>query len=104
VGRVKPRSAGKDWLSIGFDPWSAGKDLLTIEFIPKLTCTLSQLQNIEESSQDILLTPSDMKSSSSAVLSSRLLIHDASKTYSRLNIIIFKYISKILHRHQNCHI
>ena len=42
VGRVKPRSAGKDWLTIGFDPWSAGKDLLTIEFIPKLTCTLSQ--------------------------------------------------------------
>ena len=36
VGRVKPRSAGKDWVAIGFDPWSAGKDLLNVEFVPFL--------------------------------------------------------------------
>lgn len=36
VGRVKPRSAGKDWLAIGFDPWSAGKEMLSIEFVPFL--------------------------------------------------------------------
>ena len=36
VGRVKPRSAGKDWQAIGFDPWSTGKELLNIEFVPFL--------------------------------------------------------------------
>lgn len=36
VGRVKPRSAGQDWLAIGFDPWSTGKELLNIEFVPFL--------------------------------------------------------------------
>ena len=36
VGRVKPRSAGKDWLAIGFDPWSTGKELLLTEFVPFL--------------------------------------------------------------------
>ncbi len=36
VGRVKPRSAGKDWVAIGFDPWSAGKELLRVEFVPFL--------------------------------------------------------------------
>ena len=94
VGRVKPRSAGKDWLTIGFDPWSAGKDLLTIEFIPKLTCTLSQLQNIEESSQDILLTPSDMKNSSSAALSHH---HDEREAN---NLELFAKLSRCI-RHGN---
>jgi len=36
VGRVKPRSAGKDWSTIGFDPWSAGKEVLTFQFLPSI--------------------------------------------------------------------
>ncbi|CAM9534103.1 unnamed protein product [Chrysoparadoxa australica] len=37
VGRIKPRSAADDWLSVGFDPWSAGREPLSAEFIPALT-------------------------------------------------------------------
>ncbi|CAM9178964.1 unnamed protein product, partial [Ectocarpus fasciculatus] len=45
VGRVKPRSAAIDWLTIGFDPWSAGKNPLSMEFIPSLANKDEQLFN-----------------------------------------------------------
>lgn len=45
VGRVKPRSAAIDWLTIGFDPWSAGKNPLSMEFIPSLATKGEQLFN-----------------------------------------------------------
>ena len=57
VGRVKPRSAGKDWQAIGFDPWSAGKELLTIEFIPTLSHLPSQLEDVVDAFQDAGLSP-----------------------------------------------
>lgn len=43
IGRVKPRSAAIDWLTIGFDPWSAGKSPLSSEFIPSLATKAEQL-------------------------------------------------------------
>jgi hypothetical protein len=43
VGRVKPRSAAIDWLTIGFDPWSAGKSPLSAEFISTLATKEEQL-------------------------------------------------------------
>lgn len=46
VGRVKPRSAGKDWMAIGFDPWSAGKELLSVEFVPFLVVSEESNTNI----------------------------------------------------------
>ncbi len=59
VGRVKPRSAGKDWLTIGFDPWSAGKNLLTVEFIPKFTQSLSHPKDAESPINSNFVAPID---------------------------------------------
>jgi hypothetical protein len=46
VGRIKPRSAGKDWLQIGFDPWSTGKELLNVEFVPFLVVGSEEENNM----------------------------------------------------------
>lgn len=36
IGRVKPKSAVADWLTLGFDPWSAGKAPLSVQFVSNL--------------------------------------------------------------------
>ena len=56
VGRVRPRTIGKDWHAMNFDPWSAGKELLTIEFIPELLMQPSNATLYEETFHGVLFT------------------------------------------------
>lgn len=59
VGRVKPRSAAIDWLTIGFDPWSAGKSPLTAEYISTLATKEEQLFDQAKLSNSKLRTAND---------------------------------------------
>ena len=43
VGRVKPKSALVDWLTLDFDPWSAGRSPLTTMFIENLATQAGKL-------------------------------------------------------------
>ena len=49
IGRVKPRSAGDDWLAVGFDPWSAGKDPLSSEFVSTMLAKAETFQEGKKS-------------------------------------------------------
>jgi hypothetical protein len=56
VGRVRPRTIGKDWHAMNFDPWSGGKELLTIEFIPELSMQPSNATLYEETFHGVRFT------------------------------------------------
>ena len=98
VGRVKPRSAGKDWLAIGFDPWSAGKDLLTIEFIPKLTQSTSQLDDSNHGNDDLF--HDSLRSFTDFSGGPPSLSHQRQDKSERKNIAMFDKIARCI-RHGN---
>ena len=94
VGRIKPRSIGKDWREISFDPWSAGKDLLTIEFIPRLSTGLSTVEGTLDSTFQTMISPSVKQNFSTS------LFRDQRDSDEERNLNVFSRISRCI-RHGN---
>lgn len=89
VGRVKPRSAARDWLVLNFDPWSAGKAPLNTIFIANLATQKGKLfkGGEEELEQELEIIRSEVTRDAFINLEDREGIANARAVTSRANVL-----------------